>query len=195
MGRAMEPTLQPKRTFQTAKGRTVDAELVISATGSGPPNTEFIRRAWPDALEPSGKIAVQSDLRVVGKRNVFAMGDAASADPRQSIVVIKAQIEVIRQNIMRLMADPNKDIKLLKTFFPPPNLILVTLGRGDGVLDTPWFTLKGLIPTLFKSRDMAVSNIRRQLGLETGSSYGMWMLALLVVGIITVTLYIKGGMH
>jgi len=25
MGRAMEPTLQPKRTFQTAKGRTVDA--------------------------------------------------------------------------------------------------------------------------------------------------------------------------
>ncbi len=57
------------------------ADAVLWAIGKVSPNTGWLPH---DVLTPEGFVAVAPDLRVVGQRGVFAVGDAAATDPLRS---------------------------------------------------------------------------------------------------------------
>ena len=58
-----------------------DAEAVVWAVGAVKPHTSFLPA---DVLDEGGFVRVDENLRVVGRRNVFAVGDVAASDPLRS---------------------------------------------------------------------------------------------------------------
>lgn len=63
----------------TKSGNRYAAELVFWCTGAKM-NTEFMKEELSDSLTPDGQIKVDTSLRVVGTRNMFALGDCAAIE-------------------------------------------------------------------------------------------------------------------
>jgi apoptosis-inducing factor 2 len=57
------------------------ADVVVWAIGAARPHTTFLP---PEILDEEGFVRVADTLRVIGQRNVFAVGDVASSDPLRS---------------------------------------------------------------------------------------------------------------
>lgn len=71
---------------------------------------------------------------------------------------------VVAKNIQLLMS--GEEETKLATYKPASPSAAVSLGRRDGVGQTPFATLSGWIPTLLKSRDLFVSQTRKKRGLK-----------------------------
>lgn len=109
----------------TESGEDVSADLVYDCTGSRP-STAFLQGNIP--LSPSGYIKVEKTLQVVGKSNVFALGDAADTGDLKQGYTARDQAALVCANIEAALA--KRGLKALK---PAPVMIFVSVGRKAGV--------------------------------------------------------------
>ena len=125
-------------------GTTLPVDLVIWAAGvSGSP----VLRDWGIPIGRGGRIEVNSDLRVIGHENVFALGDASLTVDNPLPQLAQPAIQTGKfaaDQIARLHRGLETE-----TFKYFNKGTMATIGRGDAVLQMPQgLKLKGVIAWL-----------------------------------------------
>ncbi|MFH1802792.1 MAG: FAD-dependent oxidoreductase [archaeon] len=124
----------------TDKGTKFKADMVFLCTGITP-NFEFLPCEWLD-----GKgVGVNEFLQVRGREGIFAAGDVTSVVEEKTAQNAEKQAEVVVRNICALDAGNH-----LERYINKRRPILISLGEGQGVLDSSGLVLTGRIPAVMK---------------------------------------------
>ena len=125
-------------------GESLPVDLVIWAAGvSGNP----ILREWGIPIGRGGRVEVNSDLRVLGEENIFAIGDVS--------LTVDSPLPQLAQPAIQTGKFAAKQIARLHRGVPTEKFeyhnkgTMATIGRGDAVLQTPFgLKLKGVVAWL-----------------------------------------------
>jgi NADH dehydrogenase len=125
-------------------GESLPVDLVIWAAGvSGNPAL----RDWGIPIGRGGRIEVNSDLRVLGEENIFAIGDVS--------LTVDSPLPQLAQPAIQTGRFAAKQIARLHRGAPTEKFeyhnkgTMATIGRGDAVLQTPFgLKLKGVLAWL-----------------------------------------------
>jgi NADH dehydrogenase len=125
-------------------GESIPVDLVIWAAGvSGNPAL----REWGIPIGRGGRIEVNSDLRVLGEENIFAIGDVS--------LTVDTPLPQLAQPAIQTGRFAAKQIARLHRGAPTEKFeyhnkgTMATIGRGDAVLQTPFgLKLKGVLAWL-----------------------------------------------
>ncbi len=125
-------------------GESLPVDLVIWAAGvSGNPAL----REWGIPIGRGGRIEVNSDLRVLGEENIFAIGDVS--------LTVDSPLPQLAQPAIQTGKFAAKQIARLHRGVPTEKFTyhnkgtMATIGRGDAVLQTPFgLKLKGVLAWL-----------------------------------------------
>ena len=125
-------------------GESIPVDLVIWAAGvSGNPAL----RDWGIPIGRGGRIEVNSDLRVLGEENIFAIGDIS--------LTVDNPLPQLAQPAIQTGKFAAKQIARLHRGAPTEKFeyhnkgTMATIGRGDAVLQTPFgLKLKGVVAWL-----------------------------------------------
>lgn len=150
----------------TSSGRKIAYDLIIWCVG-GKPNTGYMRANFASLLNEKGQIKVTPNLRVVGKADIFALGDITDLDENKMAWHIAAQVRNAAFNIRQVLAGKVGDGHLKKHKAQTGNpMMAVTLGSRMGVVHLP---VIGLIKCAAMTRaakagHMLVPKYRKILG-------------------------------
>lgn len=164
---------QPKNgKVQTSTGRVLPADVVIWAAGIRP-ITGFIANSWPDVVDGSGLVKVDSHLRVVNHPSVFAVGDIASTPEDRLAIIAGLHVKSVVANLKALVAADGQTKVTLKPYKPAVpgqgagKLMIVSLGRKDGLTSLPFGQFRApFMARKIKSHDMLVGMSRKALKLK-----------------------------
>jgi NADH dehydrogenase FAD-containing subunit len=117
-------------------------------------------------LDDQGRLKVDANLRVEGKKNVFACGDIANTVEIKQGFLAGKQAAVVIENIKKLSKDPKGSKLAVYTPLKAP-FGIVSLGRSAGVAQLPFATIIGWLPGTLKSKDLFVGKSRKALGLAS----------------------------
>ncbi|KXZ42169.1 hypothetical protein GPECTOR_191g301 [Gonium pectorale] len=165
----------------TDRGGALAADLVLWCVAGGPV-TAFMRPDLAGCLDERGAVKVLPSLQLPAHPHIFALGDCNDvAESKLGYLAMKqaelaaANLQVLVRNAVRYGGDGGGQPRLA-TWRPGmgmPALMMVTLGRRDGVLRLGGCGLGGLIPRLAKSGDLMVARTRGMLPLvKAGGSGG-----------------------
>jgi NADH dehydrogenase FAD-containing subunit len=154
----------------TDQGHDVAADVVFDCTGSKP-HTAFC--AAPGShpgikLDGDGFIVVNKELRVPDAANVFALGDAAATeDAKQGYLAVTNQVPTVVANLLAAVSEPKGAAK--EAAVGPKGMMLVTLGRANGVAQFPGGYVVGgwwmsWLPTMIKSKGLFIDKVRGEHG-------------------------------
>lgn len=152
--------------LEVSDGTTLDAEFIVPAIGAKPVND--LLHALPGAkADALGRVEVDAWLRLPGRANVFALGDAAATGDAMTIVGIAGQEPWLAKTIKAVVA--GKKIESLPRYKPslaPP--ILIPLGPSKGASVLP-FGKKGLVvgsffTSILKGKHLFIPRYRKAFG-------------------------------
>ncbi len=136
-----------ERRYFDAQGRQFSADIIYPALGVG---TNTILIDGGSALDESGRIRVDEKLRVAGRRNLFAVGDANDVPEVKLGATAKIQAARAADNVIALREGRGR----LKSYRPSKPMGFVTLGGDAGIAELPWIRFDPLI--LIKQRDLMI---------------------------------------
>ncbi|KAG2438421.1 hypothetical protein HYH02_010876 [Chlamydomonas schloesseri] len=148
-------------------GSSLAADMVLWCAGARP-NTGFLRGGELEGcLTENGSIKVLPSLQVEGQPHMFALGDCTN--------VPEAKLGYLATEHGKLVAVSLKTLIGSKPGSPAPKLgawkpnmgnqvMIVSLGRGDGVCRMNGNVCGGCLPTNIKSKGLFVADYRKQLG-------------------------------
>ncbi|XP_062087100.1 uncharacterized protein LOC133793867 [Humulus lupulus] len=150
--------------FQTSKGETIKADRHYVCTGKPVGSSWLTETVLKDSLGIHGRLMVDENLRVRGRKNVFGIGDITDVKERKHRYIAQKHAQIAVKNLKVLLVG-GKESKMAKykNFL---ETTLVSLGRKEGVAQFPFVTISGCIPGKIKSEDLFVSKTRKQLGLK-----------------------------
>ncbi|XP_052199708.1 uncharacterized protein LOC127806231 [Diospyros lotus] len=151
------------KTYVTSAGETVKADCHFLCTGKAVGSTWIKATVLKDSLDAFGRLKVDKNLRVKGRKNVFAIGDITDIKEIKQGYLAQKHALVAAKNLKLLMTGV-KESKM-ETYEPRSIKAIVSLGRKEAVAQFPLTTVTGIIPGLIKSRDLFVGKTRKQLGL------------------------------
>lgn len=116
---------------RTKNGKTLDADLIVLATG-GRPNASLAQTLDVSIVSESGRVKVLPTLQVPlasGARNVFAAGDIIEWQEQHTLVKAGGHAGIIAPNVLAVL-NGTAPTKLYKT---PAEIIVVTRGKSGGL--------------------------------------------------------------
>ena len=125
----------------------MEADMAFLCTGITP-NSSFLPESW---LDDKKQVKVNSYLQLEGnnrlERNdcIFAVGDVNNIKEEKTAQGAEKQAKVVARNIRRL-----EEGKRLKRYIPGDKLMVIGLGRYNGILTYGKWNYHGLIPGLIK---------------------------------------------
>jgi NADH dehydrogenase FAD-containing subunit len=152
---------------RTTGGRTLDADVVIWA-GGVTPVTDFVAGSWPAAVQPDGRLKVDTYLRLEGHPNVFVAGDVTNLPEARLAIIGGLHAKSVAANLKAIVTADKPASAKLKPYKPAPpgkgmgKLMVVTLGRTDGLTSLPFGQFRAsFLARKIKSRDMLVGMSRK----------------------------------
>ncbi len=128
----------------TDKKRRLGADMILLCTGITP-NSEFVKKSFAEYVDERGHIKVDEHLRFDNLKNVFAAGDINNIKEEKTAQAAEKQAEVVIKNILRT----EKNLPLLK-YKPSRKVMVISLGKWDGIFEWKNFVITGLIPAFMK---------------------------------------------
>ncbi|XP_009418551.2 uncharacterized protein LOC103998722 [Musa acuminata AAA Group] len=160
-----------QRSFTTSAGATITADCHFVCAGRPLGSSWLQHTLLKDNLDRFGRLKVDENLRVRGRKNVFAIGDVVDLPEIKQGFSARKHAAVAAKN-MKLLLRGGKEEKM--AVYKPRSAAaaaaapaVVSSGRRQAVAQFPFTTVSGYIPGLFKSKDLYVGWNRRKLGLET----------------------------
>ncbi|EFJ39392.1 hypothetical protein VOLCADRAFT_101032, partial [Volvox carteri f. nagariensis] len=165
------PTAQPTQ-LTLSDGTSLAADLVLWCTGAKP-NTAFLGEELTAAGVRDGKglIKVLPTLQVEGQPHMFALGDCNNVPEEKKGFLAMKQAELAAQSIKALIraassgGGGNARSPKLGTWTVNMGMevMVVTLGRNDGVCRMGGNVFTGCLPATVKGKDLFIGKTRGQL--------------------------------
>ncbi|XXG73492.1 hypothetical protein AAC387_Pa07g2399 [Persea americana] len=147
-----------------ADNQKIQSSSSILIVGGGPTGVELAGEIAVDFPEKKGRLKVDENLRVIGQKNIFAIGDITDIPEMKQGYLAERHAQVAAKNIKHLIRGGKKE--KLATYKPGSAMAIVSLGRKEGVAQFPFVTLIGCLPGRIKSKDLFVGKTRKDLGLS-----------------------------
>ncbi|MEO3813788.1 FAD-dependent oxidoreductase [Sphaerisporangium sp. B11E5] len=156
----VHPGIAKTFTLATADGGEVTADIWFRCYGVRPV-TGYLTGDLTAALTPDGRVEVTPELRVVGQRDVYAVGDIV-ARSRPMAAHANLQAEVVAANIRVAITGEGEE----QPYVPIPPAIAVPLGSRRGAGQFPG--VEGVVDSEtvaeVKGRDLMIDKIAGTLG-------------------------------
>ncbi|KAL4599422.1 hypothetical protein ACB092_11G126300 [Castanea dentata] len=149
---------------QTSSGETIKADCHFVCTGKPIGSSWLNESILQNSLNIHGKLVVDQNLRIRGHKNIFAVGDITDIKEIKQGCVAQKHAHVTAKNLKILMNGESES--KMATYKPGWEMVIVSLGRKEGVAQFPLITISGYIPGKIKSEDLFVGRTRKQLGLN-----------------------------
>ncbi|GAQ78853.1 hypothetical protein KFL_000200050 [Klebsormidium nitens] len=154
------------REFRTTSGYAITADYTLAATRARF-DSAFMRAHFATALNAEGRVKVEPSLLVEGTRNIFAIGDVTALPEAKQGYYLTAHIATVAANLQTLAK--NAAATRLKSYKAQTTtaVALVSLGRKDGIMQTPLLTFSGWVPASLKSKTLFLDKARKDFGLAS----------------------------
>ncbi|KZV55264.1 apoptosis-inducing factor 2 [Dorcoceras hygrometricum] len=157
---------QTDGVYETSGGEKIVADCHFLCAGQGIASSWLKETILRDSLDREGRLMVDSNLRVKGRSNIFAIGDITDIPELKLGYLANNHALVAAKNLKLLMSGTNKT--KLSTYTPAPAAAIVSLGRREGIIQIRCLTLCGRIPAgIMKSGDLFVTKSRKERGLKS----------------------------
>lgn len=133
-----------KKGYVTDKGNILTADLTFLCTGIKP-NYEYMEKYCSTSLNERQNICVNPFLQVQGYQHIFAAGDITNIPEEKTAQNSEQQAEVVVRNIYHLERNESPD-----EYHSQPRVMVINLGKWDGMLVYKNFVLRGIIPGILK---------------------------------------------
>jgi apoptosis-inducing factor 2 len=133
-----------KGVFVTEKGKVLPYDMAFMTVGTKP-NYDFMEKNFSKCLSDRHQIKVDENLRVVGCKNIFAAGDIIDLQEEKTAQNAEHHAHTIVHNILAL--ESSREPKKYKS---RKRMLVISLGKYNGVIEKEGFVLGGKIPALFK---------------------------------------------
>jgi len=131
--------------IKTDNGTKVKADMVFICTGIKP-NSKPLEKYFKTVLNEKGQIKVNEFLQVGNYKKIFAAGDITDINEEKLAQNAEKQASVIIKNMWNL-----ENNKPLAKYNSKPRIMVISLGRFNGILQYKSFVLTGLIPAFLKT--------------------------------------------
>jgi NADH dehydrogenase FAD-containing subunit len=136
---------QANSDFITNKGTRIKADFAFLCTGITP-NSQIMKNSFSSYLNEKGYIKVNEFLQLSRHKNIFVVGDVNDSSVEKTAQNANMQVKIAASNIIALEKGHS-----LKSYIPHKTLLVISLGKWNGVLEHRNFRLYGIIPGLLKS--------------------------------------------
>ncbi|HLD71959.1 MAG TPA: FAD-dependent oxidoreductase [Candidatus Nanoarchaeia archaeon] len=130
-----------KNVFLTNQNREIPADLVFWCIGISP-NSEFLSNF---NLDQKKFLKVNTFLQVNPHPNIFAAGDITAIPEEKTAQNAEEQAKIVMKNILNL--EQNKPLIKYRS---SSRMMLISLGKFNGILTYKHFSLTGIIPATLK---------------------------------------------
>ncbi|KAL3520917.1 hypothetical protein ACH5RR_019066 [Cinchona calisaya] len=152
--------------YQTSAGETIKADCHFLCVGKQISSTWITKTILGESVDVHGKLMVDANLRVKGRKNVFGIGDITDIAELKQGYLAQQHALIAAKNVKLLILGGNEN--KLATYKPASSaLAIVSLGRREGVAQISCITTIGRLPGKIKSGDLFVGRTRKQLGLSS----------------------------
>lgn len=136
------------------------ADLVYNCVGLKP-NTALMDTHFSSTLDEQSRVKVDSQFRVEGTENIFALGDCANIPEGKLGYLADQQAGTLAKNIVAMANG-----KAAKNYKANPMMALVPVGRKQGLVQLPFaVTTLGFMVNM-KQKDMFISKVYKALGVK-----------------------------
>lgn len=131
-------------------------------------NTDFVREAFPTAVNAAGQIKVDKNLLVDGKDNIFAAGDCNDVPETKLGYLALLQGSTVGKSIVSLIKKGRSGAKL-QAWTPggPADVMIVTLGPKAAILGQGKHAVGGWFPTKLKAGGLLVWKTKKDFGIKS----------------------------
>lgn len=133
------------KTYVTDSGMKFGADIAFLCTGIKP-NYEYLQHYCSASLDERQNICVDNFLQVQGYDHIFAAGDITSIAEEKTAQNAEKQAEIVVKNVYHL--DRGEQ---LEHYQSKPRMMVISLGKWNGIMLYKDFVLTGIIPGLLKS--------------------------------------------
>lgn len=159
----LDSVSEGNNVYTTSTGEKITADCHFVCVGK-PVGSSWLKESiLSESLDKYGRLIVDENLRVRGRKNVFAIGDITDIPEIKQGFLAQAHALVVTKNLNFLIKGaPESKLKIYK---PSSAIAVVSLGRKQAVAQLPFLTVSGCLPGLIKSKDLFVGKTRKQMGL------------------------------
>ncbi|XP_020571699.1 apoptosis-inducing factor homolog A-like [Phalaenopsis equestris] len=147
---------EAKGEYETSAGKRISADLHLVCVDR-PMGSEWLQESFlNDQVDESGRLKVDDNLRVVGHKNIFAIGDITNVPELKQGFSAQQHAMVVAKNL-KILTRKGKE-KRLNKYRPLPKMAVFSMGKKNALK-------QGVI----KSRDLFLFKTRRLMGLDRHS--------------------------
>ncbi|KAJ6822836.1 apoptosis-inducing factor-like protein B-like [Iris pallida] len=161
----LDSMCENERVYTTSGGEKVTADCHFVCVGKPLGSSWLQESILKECLDNKGRLMVDENLRVGGRKNIFAIGDITDIPEIKQGYLAQKHAWVVAKNLKLLMKGA-KENKLEKYKPSSSAMAAVSLGRKEGIAELPFATISGCLPGFIKSRDLFVGKTRKQMGLD-----------------------------
>lgn len=134
-----------KGTFTTDKGTKIKTDMAFLCTGITP-NFKFMEENFSSLLNKENQVKVNQYLQLQGFNNIFVAGDIISIKEEKTAQNAECHAKIVVNNIKAL-----EKKQKLKEYKPRPRIMVISLGKRNGILTYKNLSLTGIIPGVLKT--------------------------------------------
>lgn len=154
-----------ERVYTTSGGQKITADCHFVCVGKPLGSSWLQESILKECFDTRGQLMVDENLRVWGKKNIFAIGDITNIPEMKQGYLAQKHASVVAKNL-KLLMNGAKESELAKYKPPSSAMAIVSLGRKEGIAQLPFTTIGGYLPGFIKSRDLFVGRTRKHMGLD-----------------------------
>ncbi len=132
------------KEFVTKNGKKINTDICFFCTGISP-NTSLFQKNFFKALNLEKFVHVKETLQLVNYPHIFVVGDLNDIPEEKTAQGAEKQARVAAYNVFALESG-----KELHSYFPTPKVMVISLGKWNGIFIYKNFILFGIIPALLK---------------------------------------------
>ena len=133
-----------KEIYITDKGTKIKSDICFICTGIIP-NYEFMKKHLDKSLDKRDLIIVNENLQINDFKNIFSAGDINSIAEEKTAQNAEMQAKIVVKNIKRV--EKNKE---LKKYVSTPKIMVISIGKYNGIMMYKNYTITGIIPAFVK---------------------------------------------
>ncbi|MDO8460552.1 MAG: FAD-dependent oxidoreductase [Nanoarchaeota archaeon] len=133
------------KKFTTDKGNHFKCDLAFLCTGIKP-NYEFLVKNLKSILNGKNQVKVNEYLQAEGYENIFAAGDITSWEEEKTAQHAMLQAITVIKNLSAI-----SKAETLTKYHSRPTILVISLGKYDGLFTYKGLTIHGFIPAFMKA--------------------------------------------